>query len=80
MLHDLGHIKVRKKIQYERRGNNMESEVNHRIKAKHVYENELRRHAISPKKATFRLMTCLRCQSKILLRQGHQDSHQCDVI
>jgi|GEM_PF-601935 len=57
----------------------MESEVDHRINARHVYENELRRHAVSTKKATFRLMTCLRCQSKILLKQGHQDSHQCDV-
>lgn len=28
----------------------MESEVDHRIKARHVYENELRRHAVSTKK------------------------------
>jgi DNA-directed RNA polymerase subunit RPC12/RpoP len=57
----------------------MESEVYHRIRARHVYENELRRHAVSTKKATFRLMKCLRCQSKILLKQGHQHSHQCDA-
>lgn len=57
----------------------MDSSVDHRIKARHVHENELRRHAVSVKKATFRLMTCLRCQSKILLKPGHQDSHQCDA-
>ncbi len=57
----------------------MDSSVDHRIKARDVHENELRRHAVSAKKATFRLMTCLRCQSKILLKPGHQDSHQCDA-
>ncbi len=58
----------------------MESEAIPRIKARHVYENELHRHAVNKKKTSFRLMTCLRCQAKILLKNGHQDAHQCDVV
>ena len=58
----------------------MESEAIPRIKAKHVYENELHRHAISKRRTAIRLITCLRCRAKIVLKQGHQDNHQCDAI